>query len=88
MEIAERVSSFRLSRFQHLTHSYERYDVALPSATQNELDASDAEAAISKGCRFVAEGSNMGVDAGGIEVFEKSRIAKGSKGCWYGPGKA
>lgn len=64
------------------------YDVALPSATQNELDASDAEAAIKAGCRFVAEGSNMGVDAGGIDVFEKSRAEKGAKGCWYGPGKA
>ena len=64
------------------------YDIALPCATQNELDASDAKAAIKKGCKFVAEGSNMGVDAGGIEVFEKDRIAKGKQGCWYGPGKA
>lgn len=66
----------------------EKYDVALPCATQNELDSGDAEAAISKGCKFVAEGSNMGVDAGGIETLEKSRIQKGKSGCWYGPGKA
>jgi glutamate dehydrogenase (NADP+) len=64
------------------------YDVALPCATQNEVDKSDAEAAIKAGCKYVAEGSNMGVDAGGIGAFEKSRISKGKEGCWYGPGKA
>ena len=67
----------------------DEYDVALPCATQNELDAKDAEEAIKRGCKFVAEGSNMGVDAGGIDVFERSRMQKGTKGgCWYGPGKA
>lgn len=67
----------------------DKYDVALPCATQNELDAKDAEEALKRGCKFVAEGSNMGVDAGGIDVFEKSRMEKGKAGgCWYGPGKA
>ncbi|PWN92007.1 glutamate dehydrogenase [Acaromyces ingoldii] len=64
------------------------YDAALPCATQNELDKSDAEEAIKRGCKYVAEGSNMGVDADGISVFEKSRAEKGKGGCWYGPGKA
>ncbi|KAE8215322.1 hypothetical protein CF327_g1400 [Tilletia walkeri] len=67
----------------------EKYDVALPCATQNEMNAKEAEAAVSKGCRYVAEGSNMGLEQAAIEVLEKTRLAKGkSGGCWYGPGKA
>jgi glutamate dehydrogenase (NADP+) len=34
----------------------ESYDVALPCATQNEVDESDAKAMIEKGCRYVGEG--------------------------------
>jgi len=64
------------------------YDVALPSATQNEVDASDAEAALKAGCKFIAEGSNMGCENAAIDVFEQSRVKSGKKGCWYGPGKA
>ncbi|CAO1630892.1 unnamed protein product [Sympodiomycopsis kandeliae] len=66
------------------------YDVALPSATQNEVDESDAQAIIKAGCRFVAEGSNMGCDLGAIETFEQSRIQNGKSGsfCWTAPGKA
>lgn len=66
------------------------YDVALPSATQNEVDESDAKAIIKAGCRYVAEGSNMGCDLGAIETFEQSRIKDGKSGtwCWTAPGKA
>lgn len=66
---------------------YRRYDVALPSATQNELDENEAEEVIKRGARYVAEGSNMGCTEGAIGVFEKSRVEKGKQGCWYGPGK-
>ncbi|PWN53623.1 putative NADP-specific glutamate dehydrogenase [Violaceomyces palustris] len=67
----------------------ESYDVALPCATQNELDDKEAEEAIKRGCRYVAEGSNMGCTEKAIGVFEKSRVEKGKAGaCWYGPGKA
>lgn len=65
-----------------------QFDVALPCATQNEVDKSDAEAILKAGCKYIAEGSNMGCDASAIETFEKSRIEKGNQGCWYGPGKA
>lgn len=65
------------------------YDVALPSATQNEIDDSDAQAIVTAGCRYVAEGSNMGCTLGAIEVFEKSRQKDGKKnGTWFGCGKA
>ncbi|KAL9936675.1 hypothetical protein V8E36_004743 [Tilletia maclaganii] len=67
----------------------EKYDVALPCATQNEMNAKEAEAAVSKGCRYVAEGSNMGLEQAAIEVLEKTRLSKGKNGAtWYGPGKA
>lgn len=66
-----------------------QYDIALPSATQNEVDESDANAIIKAGCHYIAEGSNMGCDAAAIETFEKSR-ASGDKNnfCWIGSGKA
>ncbi|GAA6004448.1 hypothetical protein JCM10207_000731 [Rhodosporidiobolus poonsookiae] len=63
-------------------------DVALPSATQNELDKEDAEALVAAGLGFVAEGANMPTTLDAIEIFEKSRKEKGAKGVWYGPGKA
>ncbi|WBW75508.1 NADP-specific glutamate dehydrogenase Gdh1 [Schizosaccharomyces osmophilus] len=61
-------------------------DIALPCATQNEVSGEEAEALIKAGCRFVAEGSNMGSSAEAVEVFEKSRA--NGKGCWLAPGKA
>lgn len=64
----------------------ESYDVALPCATQNEMDDKEAESAIKAGCKFVAEGSNMGLTQSAIDVFEKARTD--GKGAWYGPGKA
>ncbi|BGP12636.1 hypothetical protein JCM10213_008774 [Rhodosporidiobolus nylandii] len=66
----------------------EKVDVALPSATQNELDEEDAKALVAAGCGFVAEGANMPCTLEAINVFESARKEKGSKGVWYGPGKA
>ncbi|SOV02449.1 probable NADP-specific glutamate dehydrogenase [Ustilago sp. UG-2017a] len=63
------------------------YDVALPSATQNEMNKEEAQAALAAGCRYVAEGSNMGLEQAAIEVFENSRLTR-STPCWYAPGKA
>ncbi|CAK7890819.1 NADP-specific glutamate dehydrogenase 1 [[Candida] anglica] len=59
-------------------------DVALPSATQNEVSGEEAETLIQNGCKFIAEGSNMGSTKEAIDVFEASR----SKDVWYAPGKA
>ncbi|CAD6964372.1 unnamed protein product, partial [Tilletia controversa] len=55
----------------------DKYDIALPCATQNEMNAKEAEEAVSKGCRYVAEGSNMGLEQSAIDVLEKTRMAKG-----------
>ncbi|HEU5124281.1 MAG TPA: NADP-specific glutamate dehydrogenase [Verrucomicrobiae bacterium] len=56
-------------------------DVALPCATQNELNGKDAATLIKNGCIAVAEGANMPTTPEGVRAFLKARIA-------FGPGKA
>jgi glutamate dehydrogenase (NADP+) len=56
-------------------------DVALPCATQNELDEADAKKLIENGCICVAEGANMPSTTGAIGVFHKAKIL-------FAPGKA
>ena len=56
-------------------------DIALPCATQNELDGNDAKALVANGCVAVAEGANMPSTPEAIEVFQSSGIL-------YAPGKA
>jgi len=56
-------------------------DVALPCATQNELDVSDAELLVENGCRFIFEGANMPSTAEAIDHFKSSS-------CVFLPGKA
>ena len=56
-------------------------DIALPSATENELDEADARALVKNGVISVAEGANMPSTAEAVRVFEDARIL-------YGPGKA
>ena len=59
----------------------EKCDIALPSATQNEIDANDAQTLISNGCFCVCEGANMPSTPEAIDVYLKNKIL-------YGPGKA
>jgi len=56
-------------------------DIALPCATQNELNKSDAENLIRNGVSYVAEISNMGCTPEAIDLFLEHKIP-------YGPGKA
>jgi len=56
-------------------------DVALPCATQNELDEDDAKLLIKNGCICIAEGANMPSTEGAVKEILKSRIL-------YAPGKA
>lgn len=66
-----------------------KVDVALPCATQNEVSKEEAEALVAAGCRFVAEGSNMGCTKQAMDVFEAARREKkGGAAIWYAPGKA
>ena len=64
-------------------------DIALPCATQNELSESDAEWLVAAGCRYVAEGSNMGCTQKVIGVFERHRQThRIGEAVWFAPGKA
>jgi glutamate dehydrogenase (NADP+) len=56
-------------------------DVALPCATQNEVDANDAKTLVKNGCICVAEGANMPSTPEAIEVYLDAKIL-------YGLGKA
>jgi glutamate dehydrogenase (NADP+) len=56
-------------------------DIAMPSATQNELNGDDAAMLIANGVKYVAEVSNMGCTPEAIEAFHKHKLP-------FGPGKA
>ncbi|MGK2907004.1 MAG: NADP-specific glutamate dehydrogenase [Desulfuromonadales bacterium] len=55
--------------------------VAMPSATQNEINGADAAMLVKNGCIAVGEGANMPTTPEGVKVFLDAQIA-------YGPGKA
>ncbi|KJZ74246.1 NADP-specific glutamate dehydrogenase [Hirsutella minnesotensis 3608] len=63
-------------------------DVALPCATQNEVNRDEAEALTVGGVMVVAEGSNMGCTQEAIDLFEEQRRSRGKDSVWYAPGKA
>jgi glutamate dehydrogenase (NADP+) len=56
-------------------------DIALPCATQNELNKNDAEGLIKNGCICISEGANMPCTPDAITVFRKNKVL-------YAPGKA
>ena len=59
----------------------EKADIALPSATQNEIDEEAAKKLVSNGVIAVSEGANMPSTPGAIKVFQDAKIL-------YSPGKA
>ena len=59
----------------------EKCDIALPSATQNELNGEDARKLLANGCIAVSEGANMPSTPEAIEQFLEAKIL-------YAPGKA
>jgi glutamate dehydrogenase (NADP+) len=59
----------------------EKCTIALPSATQNEIEGADAEMLVNNGCIAVSEGANMPSTIEAVEVFLKNKIL-------YAPGKA
>jgi glutamate dehydrogenase (NADP+) len=56
-------------------------DVALPCATQNELNGEDARTLVANGCKAVSEGANMPTDLDGVHAFRAAKLL-------YAPGKA
>jgi glutamate dehydrogenase (NADP+) len=73
---------FPNSRFFQGKRPWEvKCDIALPCATQNELDKEDAEGLLKNGCYCIAEGANMPCTPAAVEVFHKNKIL-------FAPGKA
>jgi glutamate dehydrogenase (NADP+) len=56
-------------------------DVALPCATQNELDEEDAKLLVKNGVKCIAEGANMPATLGAVKVLEEAKVL-------FAPGKA
>ena len=56
-------------------------DLALPCATQNELNEDEARSLVDNGCKAGSEGANMPTTLDGVKVFHDAKIM-------YGPGKA
>jgi glutamate dehydrogenase (NADP+) len=56
-------------------------DLAFPCATQNEINAEDAQQLVKNGCKAVSEGANMPTEIDAIAVFHKANIL-------FAPGKA
>ncbi len=79
--ISEFAQQFRL-KYQAETKPWQvPVDIALPCATQNELDARDAKTLVANGVTCVAEGANMPSTLEAVDVFLES-------GTLYAPGKA
>jgi len=70
------------SEFHERKHPWEiKCDVAIPCATENELNKEDAENLVRNGCICIAEGANMPCTPKAIDIFQNNKIL-------YAPGKA
>jgi glutamate dehydrogenase (NADP+) len=79
--IKEYADKFHCEYFEGKKPWFVKCDVALPCATQNEVNGEDAKTLVANGCYCVSEGANMPTTLDGVEVFLKKKIL-------YGPGKA
>ncbi|MCX7905668.1 MAG: NADP-specific glutamate dehydrogenase [Elusimicrobiales bacterium] len=81
-EVKMYVEKFRNAKFFEGKRPWGvKVDIALPCATQNELDENDAKELVKNGCICVCEGANMPSTPGAIEIFRSAKIL-------YAPGKA
>ncbi len=79
--IKEYAEKFSVEYFEGKRPWIIKCDIAMPNATQNEINADEAALLVKNGCICVAEGANMPSTIEAVEVFLKARIL-------YGPGKA
>ena len=79
--IKEYAQKFGVDYFENQRPWKIKCDIAMPNATQNEINKEEAETLISNGCICVAEGANMPSTIEAVEVFLNAKIL-------YGPGKA
>lgn len=80
--ISEYVNQYPNAKFVEGKRPWEvKVDIALPCATQNELNGDEAKTLVDNGCICVSEGANMPSTPEAIEVFQKAKIL-------FSPGKA
>jgi glutamate dehydrogenase (NADP+) len=79
--ISEYADKFGVEYYEGKTPWGVKCDVALPCATQNELNEADANTLVSNGATVVSEGANMPCTPEAVEVFYKNKVM-------YAPGKA
>ena len=79
--ISEYAKKYNVDFIEGKTPWEVKCDIALPCATQNELNEDDAKALTENGCFVVAEGANMPSTTEAVEHFIKQKIL-------FGPGKA
>ena len=79
--IKEYADNFKCEYFEGKRPWGIKCDVALPCATQNEINESDAKELVKNGVVAVSEGANMPSDPDAVHVFQNSNIL-------FGPGKA
>lgn len=80
--ISEYADEYKSARFYAGQRPWEvTCDLALPCATQNELNEAEARALVANGVQAVSEGANMPTTLAGVKVFHDAQIM-------YGPGKA
>jgi glutamate dehydrogenase (NADP+) len=73
---------FSGAKFIEGKHPWEvKCDIAMPCATQNEMNSDDAENIVSNGCICVCEGANMPCTPEAIEIIQKNKLL-------FAPGKA
>jgi len=94
LETVQRLKEVERRRIKHYVeiHKHAKYvengdiwevpcQVAMPSATQNEINGKDAKMLVENGCIAIGEGANMPTTPEGVKIFLEAGIA-------YGPGKA
>lgn len=79
--IKEYAEKYGVEYFEGKTPWNIKCDIAMPNATQNEVNAEDAKTLVKNGCFVISEGANMPSTPDAVEVFIKAGIL-------YGPGKA
>jgi len=79
--IKEYAGKYKVKYFEGERPWKVKCDVALPSATQNEINEEEAQMLVKNGCFVVSEGANMPSTPEAVEVFLKAKVL-------FGPGKA
>ncbi len=79
--IKEYADKYNIEYFEGKRPWHIKCDVAIPCATQNEINENDAKELVSNDCKCVVEGANMPTDPDAVEILLKNKVL-------FAPGKA